>query len=631
MCGIAGVVGGNPAELAAALHRLTRSLAHRGPDSRGSYTAQGGQDRLSLVHTRLAIIDLSPAGAQPMADPDTGNVIVFNGEIYNYRCLRREILASRPETPFFSQSDTEVLLKGYALWGEGVFARLDGMFALLLYDRARRRLVVARDHVGIKPLYVAPTASGGLIFASEVRAIRDSGLWSGGVDQASLGEYLAYGSILEPRTILTGVSAFPPAHYAVADLSAPAPALSAPVQYWDIAGACAGEPPAGELEAEHVRLLSATVDEQLVADVPVGIFLSAGIDSTALAEAIPAEARPRLHAFTVSRSSGDASEAELAAKTAANLGIRHTVCDLREADVLSLIREGLVSMDQPSHDGLNVFIVSKVSKQAGIIAALCGAGADELHGGYGHFSSLARLAGAGRFPGLLPAMRAVVPAMAKRRAGKAMADRASLLLGAVPHIAAMVAEKRRFFTPAQIATLWPEATLDSVRGGLADAPPAQAAGLPALTGIALAEISGYLKNTLLRDADWAAMANHQELRVPYLGKAYMEFVLRLPWRLKARRGGRNKPLLAAMISPQNRHVIDRPKTGFELDYGPMLRSALREDFFQAAGVLNADFGFALKPERLLESLEGPGSDKLARRVWALYALGSYLSRPGGQG
>ncbi|MBF0480102.1 MAG: asparagine synthase (glutamine-hydrolyzing) [Desulfovibrionaceae bacterium] len=642
MCGIAGIVGdANPSELAEATDRLLRSLAHRGPDSQGTWSASRAQDRLRLVHTRLAIIDLSPAAAQPMADPATGNVIVFNGEIYNFRELRRDIEAARPARPagpaergaaFFSKSDTEVLLRGYALWGESLFSRLDGMFALLLYDHGGRKLIVARDHVGIKPLYYARTASGGLLFASEVRAIKNSGLWSGSVRAESLGDYLVSGAVREPYTILTGVYAFPPAHYAVVDLAVPGPELGQAVCYWDVAAACRGELPAGSsrsLETDHAGLLAATVEDQLVADVPVGIFLSAGIDSTALAEAAPLSVRPRLHAFTVSRRSAGVSEARLAALTAANLGIRHTVCDLSEEDVLAWTREGLAAMDQPSHDGVNVFLVSKASKQTGIIVALCGAGADELHGGYGHFATLAGLAAAARVPGLLPLMRAVVPAMANLRAGRAMADRAGLLLSAAPDIAAMVAEKRRFFTPGQIAALWPD------HGRFRDRAEAEqtsqtgrAGALPLLSQISLAEISGYLKNTLLRDADWAAMANHQELRVPYLGKAYMELVLSVPWRLKARQGKINKPLLAGVISGQNRHVINRPKTGFELDYGLMLTGPLRGEFVQAAATLNSGYGFTLKPETMLRGLGDPGADKLARRVFALYALGSYLSRHG---
>jgi len=638
VCGIAGIVGdGNPAELAAATGRLLRALAHRGPDSQGTWSASREQDRLRLVHTRLAIIDLSPAGAQPMADPVTGNVIVFNGEIYNFRGLRREIEAAESGKTggggavFFSESDTEVLLRGYALWGESLFSRLDGMFALLLYDHGRRKLIVARDHVGIKPLYYARTVSGGLLFASEVRAIKGSGLWSGGVSAESLGDYLVSGSIREPFTILTGVYAFPPAHYAVVDLAGPSPELGEPVRYWDIANACrgvlaSGSP--GSVAAAHARLLAATVEGQLVADVPVGLFLSAGIDSTALAEAVPLSVRPRLHAFTVSRRSAGASEAKLAAQTARNLGIRHTVCDLGEEDILDWTREGLAAMDQPSHDGVNVFLVSKASRQAGIIVALCGAGADELHGGYGHFSTLARLAAAARLPGLLPLMRAFAPALAKGQAGQGLADRAGLLLGAAPEIAAMVAEKRRFFTPGQIVSLWPEAVQTRGRARAETGETARAAALPLMSQIALAEISGYLKNTLLRDADWAAMANHQELRVPYLGKAYMELALSLPWKLKAKRGQVNKPLLAGMISGQNRHVIARPKTGFELDYGLMLAGPLREEFVQTAATLNAGYGFALKPEALLRGLGEAGSDKLARRVFALYALGGYLGRQG---
>lgn len=630
MCGIAGIVGdAAPAEFAEATGRLLHSLAHRGPDSQGTWSAPRAQDRLRLVHTRLAIIDLSPAGAQPMVDPATGNVIVFNGEIYNFRELRQDVEAGDPGAAFFSTSDTEVLLRGYALWGESLFSRLDGMFALLLYDHGGRKLIVARDHVGIKPLYYAKTVSGGLLFASEVRAIKDSGLWSGRVSAESLGDYLASGSIREPYTILTGVYAFPPAHYAVVDLAAPSPELGKPVCYWDIAGACRSELPAGSpvsLEAAHARLLAATVDEQLVADVPVGLFLSAGIDSTALAETVPMTVRPRLYAFTVSRRSAAANEAQLAAQTARNLGIRHTVCDLSEQDILDWTREGLAAMDQPSHDGVNVFLVSKAARQAGIIVALCGAGADELHGGYGHFATLAKLAAAARLPGLLPLLRAFVPTLATLRSGQGLADRAGLLLGAAPEIAAMVVEKRRFFTPGQIASLWPEAA--RVRGRAEAEETARSSALPLLSQIALAEISGYLKNTLLRDADWAAMANQQELRVPYLGKAYMELVLSLPWRLKSRRGQVNKPLLAGMISARNRQVITRPKTGFELDYGPMLAGPLRERFVQAAATLNGSYGFSLKPEALLQGLDGPGADKLARRVFALYALGSYLGRPG---
>jgi asparagine synthase (glutamine-hydrolysing) len=610
MCGIAAVFG-DPSVIRfdSAVPRLLAALRHRGPDHEEAWQADiSPERRLCLLHTRLAILDLSPAGRQPMTDPETGNVIVFNGEIYNFTELRSELQKLDTSYEFRSASDTEVLLRGYAAWGADMLKRLDGMFAFALYDRRRGTLLVARDHIGIKPLYFVEM-QGGWAFASEVRALMDAGCSSRQIDPAGMASFLRTGAVEEPATICRGVSAFPPGSWS--EISLGASHRPVRVRYWRAENFLT----ARSNGHEHRALLEATVREQLVADVPVGLFLSAGVDSTVLA-AMATRFEGSLQAFTIRSGEGDDDEADIAAATAHRLGIRHVIEPLAAARAEAWVLDGVTAMDQPSSDGINTYLISRVSREKGMTAVLAGTGADELHGGYPHFSNLPKW----RNPimGVLADFAIIRGLRLAKRA--TAAERLALIRAAAPSIGAMLAEKRRYFTPSWIAHCAPH--WNGPNGGLSSSASDEPA--EAKDAITVGELAGYLRNMLLRDSDWATMANAQELRVPYLGRRYMEFVLGLPWSEKARKWwGPNKPLLSQEIPKDLRAIGRRPKTGFELDYPGMLLGPHAEFFRSVVQSLNAT-GFALDGDRLLKELAATRSHKSARRLWSLLCLGTYI-------
>ena len=641
MCGIAGYFGTGRLNVAQIIGRLR----HRGPDGAGVWgvaLTQGTQ--LQLIHTRLSILDLSDAGAQPMGlvgDVASGPrqahamgpkgmdasaslmvVLSFNGEIFNYRELRAELVALGHT--FRSSGDTEVLLRGYAEWGGAVFAKLDGIFAVGIYDAAKQRLVLVRDHAGIKPLYFARTHDGGILFASEVRAIASSELWHGDIDRDAVADFLRLGSIQEPRTIWQGIQAFPPGHFGIVELGdGPSAGLSI-APYWLPEAVPVRAADAGAWGAEHAALLRRTVAEQLASDVPIGVFLSSGVDSTLLLEMAAAEGGGRVTAFTVGGAATEANEAEIAAENAKRVGVRHTTVCLSETELGQWTLDGLGAMDQPSADGINTYLVSRAARQAGLVVALGGAGADELHGAYGYGRRLSRIAAIAKAAGPLwsPVSGLAVSAM-RWRSGAIPAERLRLLLGSVDSIGELVCERRRFFVPSQIRSLWPAAGIGGVRRacGVRNE---SAAKLGLREQVRIAEIRGYLLNTLMRDSDWATMANSQELRVPFLGRRYMEFILSAPQAYTADHDGVAKPRLRALLSPEARRLTSLPKRGFVLNYVDLLLGPMREPFIVAARALNQRLEVTVNPETMLKELEVNRSGRYSRRLWALLALGSYL-------
>lgn len=580
---------------------LLDAQIHRGPDDSGLWECDG----VVLGHRRLAILDLSPAGHQPMVDPASGCAITFNGEIYNFKELRAELESVGRN--FRSRSDTEVILQAYAEWGKGFVERLDGMFAFVICDPLRRCLLFARDHIGIKPLYYLRAANGAIAWASEVRPLVHGKLASAVLDKKALAGYLRLGSIQEPDTIFEGIKAFPPGH--VAEIPVDRLSQFVPEPYWKLGLFLQGAE--GDV-ANHGGMLGKTVSEQIVADVQVGIFLSAGLDSSVLASLAARETGGLIEAFTIASGNGEQNEAAWAARTSDSLGLRHHTRVLDKATSEVWIPDGLSAMDQPSCDGMNTYLASRASRESGMVVALAGTGADELHGGYDHFYQLLH------FYRLLenPAARSVAAPLLMLAGLVPAGRRVRLLANCYPSISAMVDEKRRFFTPEWIRRHAP--------AGLVSMPEKTISSFSLEDGITSAEISGYLRNTLLRDSDWATMANSQELRVPFLGRRYIEYVASLPWSAKRRRNGVNKPLIAALLPDAIRAALStRPKTGFNLDFVNLITKSLRGIVCEAIDTLREN-GFALRKENLLEVLEKTGSQKMARRVWALVALGHYI-------
>jgi len=398
MCGICGYAVLGPAgelprpDAETVVRRMVGALAHRGPDDRGGEPLDGR--RVVLGHTRLSILDLTPAGRQPMRDPVSDDRVVFNGEIYNFRALRRDL--ERRGHTFASRGDTEVLLRSYAAEGLDAVARWRGMFACVIWDASARTLHLVRDRLGIKPLYYYRDGAR-LLFASEVRALLASGRVPLRLNREALATYLAFGSVQEPLTLVAGVYALQPGHtltLATGDLCER--------EYWDaalaagggdgavssLATGAAGTKTEAGTEAALLEVLRDAVGAHLVSDAPLGAFLSGGIDSGVVA-ALAREMLPRrAHTFCVGFASGALDESEAAARAARRLGTDHRAIPVTRDEALATLPGFLAALDQPSFDGLNTYIVARAARQAGVKVALSGLGGDELFGGYPLFHQI---------------------------------------------------------------------------------------------------------------------------------------------------------------------------------------------------------------------------------------------------
>lgn len=404
MCGIAGAVGSLSASasdvaptryaMTGCVDRISLALRHRGPDGAGLWAAKSS--RVVFGHRRLAILDLSEAGAQPMVDGVSGCVITFNGEIYNFKDLRRELEALGEQ--FHSSSDTEVVLKAYKHWGLTIVSRLRGIFAMGIWDPRSRCVHLVRDHMGIKPLYwtIVPNSPLGkevLLFASEVRALLASGIVERRLSPGALASYLSHGFVIGPATIVEGIKLLPAASILTIGpgKSAQDPNTHILQRYWRPPTSAARDTTESELREELIN----TVRMQLVSDAPLGIFLSGGIDSSAIA-ALASEAEPdAVHTFTVGFDEAFLDESQYAARVAAAIGSHHSKVLLREQDFLDQLPDALSSIDQPTFDALNTYFVSRAAREAGMTVALAGTGGDELFGGYRSFVELPKIYRAG--------------------------------------------------------------------------------------------------------------------------------------------------------------------------------------------------------------------------------------------
>src|SRR5580692_5811575 len=396
MCGIFGIVARNAQVPADVLERATASLAHRGPDDSGTVIVRDSAPEpveIGLGNRRLAILDLSPLGHQPMHDPETGNWIVYNGEIYNFRDVRREL--DRAGTEFTSHSDTEVLLKAYARWGETSLTKFRGMFAFALWDARQHRLFVARDPMGIKPLYYVQSGAY-FLFASEVRTLLGTGLVRRRLDQAGVLNYLAFGSTCDPLTLMEGIHALPAGH----SLTWQSGTIRQS-RYWDLVddGAASDRSTVGvSADAADYRHAAPTLQPkleeavrlQLVSDVPVGVFLSGGIDSSALVS-ILSRGGVTASTFSIVFREADFSEAQHSRAIAARFHTDHHEINVSQTDVLAAIPDALRAMDLPTIDGINTYFVSRETRRAGVKVALSGLGGDEVFAGYSTFRSLPRI------------------------------------------------------------------------------------------------------------------------------------------------------------------------------------------------------------------------------------------------
>jgi asparagine synthase (glutamine-hydrolysing) len=552
MCGIAGVVRfGNPimASDVDAVARMSEAQTHRGPDGAGSYH----DSHVAFGHRRLSIIDVSEAGKQPMCN-ETGTIwVTYNGEIYNYRELRSELVSAGHA--FASQADTEVLVHGYEEWGgDGLLKRLRGMFAFALYDAARRRVILARDRLGIKPLYYTrDPRTERLGFASEVKALLRGGLAEAETDRKALAGFLLFGSVPSPRTIVRDVECLLPGHYLVADERG-----IETRRYWDLEFDRPRETDAALLP----EVLQDAMRRHLVSDVPVGVFLSGGVDSAGLV----ALAKQRLNTLTISFSESEFNEAGEARRIANHFHTTHHELQVRGSDFVTELPHILAAMDQPTNDGVNTYFVARAARNAGLSVVLSGLGGDELFGGYPHHHWVARhsgwLSAFASAPGFM--RRAVVSGAvaAGRLRGKESWMRLAALRSG-PQAEGLYMAFRGFFASEQVHRLLGNSQSEMnalLEENLEQLRPA--AGASGSNGLNYIELKRYLHDQLLRDSDVFGMAHSVEIRVPYLDDEVVTRAAATPGSLKTSRT-MNKPLLVeALGNALIEEAARRPKRGF---------------------------------------------------------------------
>ncbi|MDP1967473.1 MAG: asparagine synthase (glutamine-hydrolyzing) [Reyranella sp.] len=530
MCGIAGIfayLNVAPPVDRAELGRINDRMAARGPDGSGQWI--GADGRIGFAHQRLAIIDLSEGGAQPKKSADGALTITFNGEIYNYRELRAELLAKGYE--FHTDSDTEVLLQLYADCGPAMVGRLRGMFAFGLWDSRQRRLLLARDPLGIKPLYWADDGWT-LRFASQAKALLAGGAVSNDPDPAGIVGFHLLGSVPEPFTVWRSIHTLPAGTTLVVDAAGP----GTPRHYYDVAGALAARASGGMVDAATARRqLAAAVHDSvrhhLVADVPVAVFLSAGLDSGALLGSMAQLGVRDISAVTLAFKEfrGDnLDEAPLAAEVAARYGARHIVRTVDRAEFERDLPAILDAMDLPTIDGINTWFVAKAAHEAGIKVALSGLGADECFGGYPSFTDVPRsvhwLQAVAWLPGLGALVRRGMSAAIG--AGLGVHPKAAGLLQYGGSWAGAYLLRRSVYMPWELDDLLDPAML---KEGLRRLAPLRRIGAVLRDGgalgdfdrVAALETSLYMRDQLLRDADWAGMAHSVEIRVPYVDPFFL--------------------------------------------------------------------------------------------------------------
>ena len=507
-------------------------MAARGPDGYGEWVS--GDERVGFGHRRLAIIDLSNSGAQPMASADGSLVITFNGEIYNYRALRSELEAKG--CVFRSQSDTEVLLHLYALKDGAMVQDLRGMFAFAIWDARRQSLFLARDPYGIKPLYYSDTA-GTFRFASQVKAMIAGRGVDNARDPAGLVGFYLFGSVPEPLTTYRHIKALPAGHV----MSIGAAGASAPRAYHSIANVYArAEMQPSQAAKERLpavrEALIGSVRCHLVADVPVGAFLSAGIDSSALIGLMRDAGQSKIETVTLSFSEFEGSiddEAPIASEVARTYGTRHTTRVVTKAEFQEDLPKILAAMDQPSIDGINTWFVSKAARELGLKVAISGVGGDELFGGYPAFKDIPRWVRWLTIPASVPGFGQLVrrTLMAIGPARLKLSPKASGLLEYGGSFAGAWFLRRGVYMPFELGEALDE---DVVREGLARLDPVATVGatlnpMPrgSFARVATMEAALYMRNQLLRDTDWASMAHSLEVRTPLVDATLLDRVAAL--------------------------------------------------------------------------------------------------------
>lgn len=563
MCGLAAVFYSKPnPEASEVIRRMTDLLAHRGPDAEGFYV----DETVALGHRRLSIIDLSPLGAQPMWDAGDRYVVVFNGEIYNYVALKAELSGY----PFRSTSDTEVLLAGYAAWGTDLFKKLNGIFAFAIYDKQEQTMCVVRDRFGIKPLYYTYAADYCAI-ASEQRAIMHSGLVERKISRAAIADFFFDGAVCGTQRSCEGILQLPSGHYMVLRKGESPVITPYHIFFNEVAPL-----PSTDREAIKIRLhelLRQAVERQMVSDVPLGAFLSGGIDSSAIVALMSEVATTQPLTFSIGFKEVKYDESRFAEIIAKKFNTNHTTFILHPDDFLNRLPAALRALDTPTLDGINTYVVSELTRSSGVTVALSGLGGDELFAGYPGFTRYYNWKN--HFFWRLPAGLRRVAAQVLTMAGS------STKIGRTKHLLNIPE-----FTLEHVYPLFRQVFDDETVAHILGHTPAPnpvfeflkkhktAIGrLPLLSQYTVGEMTGYTAHMLLKDTDQMSMASGLEVRVPFFDNDLVDYVLAIPDAVKYPHTPKGL-LVESLGDLLPREVVDRPKMGFVLPWEDWLRGAL---------------------------------------------------------
>lgn len=618
MCGINGIFHFSKSRVVPdELEYMNAKLAQRGPDAEGLYR----EEQIELGHRRLSIIDISESANQPLVSSNGNLIIVFNGELYNYKEIKNQL----PEYSFKTQSDTEVILAAFQKWGEHSLRFMNGIFAFAIWDKTKKELFIARDRLGVKPLYYL-VSDDVFMFSSSVRSILETGRSSKKISKASLIDYIRYQTVHAPATLIEDIQCLMPGTFARINEEEGFKSKT----YWSINDTKQRSFNSYEQVQEEVRQgLNRAVDLQLVSDVPFGAFLSGGIDSSILVALMTENRNEKTDTFSVVFKEDKFSERAFANLIAKKYKTNHHEIELDVTEFRDLIPEALSFMDHPSADGPNTYVVSKKTREAGVKMALSGLGGDELFGGYSVFNQIPELKS--------KTWLRSFPAYARKPLGKiyhaikgtTASSKISGLMGLEqfdtediyqfyrqvyldPHVLKLLSFDS--LTPNRVHQITNRLVGYKTAGW----------GLPDSSKISVAEISTYMQNVLLRDADQMSMASGLEVRVPFLDHELVELVLSVPDNYKNTQSPK-KLLVDSFKHLLPEEIYNREKMGFVLPYDIWMRNELKEFCIEKLNWLKESPQFNAREIELIWQKFLRGDKQINwSRIWMLVVLANWM-------
>ncbi len=620
MCGISGIYGLNDKGRAETLiKQMNDMMAHRGPDGEGFYC----DDKIALGHRRLAILDLSQAGSQPMQSRDKNLDIVFNGEIYNFHDVRKHL----PDISFQTKTDTEVILAAYQKYGKDCLQYFNGMFAFAIWNRKKQELFIARDRLGVKPLYYF-VKDGILLFASEIRTLLASSIVPRQLNKEALSNYFRYQTVHAPATLIKDVKVLMPGHH----LTINADGLEIR-KWWGLKENMSFKSQGktySQVCSDINDLLLKSVESRLISDVPFGAFLSGGIDSSAIVGLMSQIQKQRVETFNIAFDEKEFNEAPYAQQVASLFKTNHHELRVKSADFISELPSAIAAYDHPSGDGINQYVVAKFARKSGVTMALSGLGSDELFAGYPIFKRSLQLETYGwlwKTPlGLRKlaskTFQAIKPGPRTQKIGQLLELNNADLESTYP-LARQLSQTERlrsllgsgFTTQHEIKSIFDQNRFSET-----------AIKIPLLSQISIAELSSYVSNVLLRDTDQMSMAVALEVRDPFLDYKLIEYVLGVNDDLKTPLFPK-KLLVDSLKGLLPETIVHRKKMGFTFPWSSWMRHELRD--YCHRSILSFSQRNIVDGETLLamwEQFLKDHSVSTAQEIWLCVVLEDWLAR-----